>query len=618
MAAVICGALGIANPVAKQSLEAALRALAGHGSARVEWAQGNIAFAGGRDDGESPLRVARELGLVVVADARIDDRDALCDMLGVPHAQRAQIADVDLILRAFAKWGAGCPRRLLGDYAFCVWDTAKRTLFCARDHIGARSFYYYAGGERTFIFASTVEAVLAAPGVPNALDETMVATHLGSTVTSDARTFFRAVRKLPPGHALTIEAGRPGALGAPRLERHWFPEHAPSTPRAPDDAYAEQCLELCRRSVRDRLRGGPVGAHVSGGLDSSSVAVLAARELRSQGRPPPVAFTWLPDLEDAPPQPAHAREYALVDAVCAQEGLQTCHGALTPEIVLDLMRLDGALPNVLVHVNEEIVQRHAQARGVRVLLSGWGGDECVSFSGRGYWPHLLLSGRWRRLAAECRAQDAPAWRFLAGVGLDLLHPSLPVLLRRLREGRSNAARRWLVDPGFARRTKPLPASSRRAIGVRSIQLALLRAGHLASRMEGWAASGGPCGIEYRYPLLDRRLLEFVLGLPPEQFVRGKERRWLMRNALRAVLPPEVCWHRSKRDPARSDAMGDAVCAALPAIRARYMARPPRRAGYVDMRALWKCLADPAEYRARPGPVLRALNFLDFAPSAKSI
>ena len=605
--AAICGTLG----ASEQSLEATQSALAGYGSACVEWARDNVAFAGRHDDGGSPLCIDRNAGLVAVADARIDDRNTLCDTLGIPPVQRAQIADVELILRAFAKWGSDCPRHLLGDYAFCVWDTTKRTLFCARDHIGARPFYYASENGR-FVFASAVEAVLAAPGVPDALDEKTVATHLGSQVVSDVYTFFRAVRKLPPGHALTLEAGRPfDSASAPRLERYWLPEHAPLTPRASDSAYAEQCLELYQRSVRDRLRGGPVGVHVSGGLDSSSVAVLAARELRNQERPPPIAFTWLPDLGDALPQPAHAQEYALVDAVCTQEGLQTCHGALTPKIVLNLMRLDGALPNVLVHFNEEIVQRHAQARGVRVLLSGWGGDECVSFSGRGYWPQLLLSGRWRKLAAECRAQDAPAWRFLASIGLELLHPSLPARLRWLREGRRNRGRRWLVHPEFARRTKPLAASSQRAIGVRSIQLALLRAGHLAGRMEGWVASGAPRGIEYRYPLLDRRLLEFVLGLPAEQFVRGKERRWLMRNTLRTVLPPEVCWHRSKLDPARSDAMYDAIRVALPAIRAQLAARPPQRAGYVDMRVLGKCLEEPAEYQARPGPVLRALSFLDF-------
>ena len=608
-AAAILGVLG----AGKASLEESQRALAGDGSACVEWANDDVAFMGKRDDGESPLHIANDAGMVAVADARIDDRDALCDSLGVSLAERTEIADVELILRAFAKWGADCPRHLLGDYAFCIWDGAKRVLFCARDHIGARPLYYAVANGR-FVLASAVEAVLSVPGVPDALDETMVATHLGSMMVSDTRTFFRAVCKLPPGHALTVEAGRSGEpAGRPRLKRHWFPEHAPLSPPASDDAVREQCLELLQRSVRERLRGvpGSVGAHVSGGLDSSSVAVLAAQELRNQGRPPPVAFTWLPDLEGAPPQPAHAEEYALVHAVSAQEGMQTCYGALTPEIVLALLQLDGALPNVLVHVNEEITQRQAQASGVRVLLSGWGGDECVSFSGRGHWPWLLLSGRWRKLAAECRAQDSPAWRFLGGVGLELIAPSLLKRLRWLREGRRNPKRRFIVNPEFARRTKPLTASSQRMIGVRSIQMALLRTGLLAERMEGWAASGGRRGIEYRYPLLDRRLLEFALGLPPEQFIRGKERRWLMRNALRAVLPPEVCWHRSKRDPARSDAMADAVCAALPDIQAQLAARPPRRAKYVDMPTLGKCLADPTEFRARPGPVLRALGFLDF-------
>ena len=344
MAAAICGVLG----AGEQSLEAVRSALAGYGSTGDQWVHDNVAFASRRNDGESPLHIDRDAGLVAIADARIDDRDALCDTLGVPRAQRASIADVELILRAFAKWGSDCPRHLLGDYAFCVWDTAKRVLFCARDHIGARPFYYASENGR-FVFASAVEAVLAAPGVPDALDETMVATHLGSVGVSATHTFFRAVYKLPPGHALAVEAGRPfDPAGTPRLERHWLPEHAPLVPRASDDAYAEQCLELYQRAVRDRLRGGPVGAHVSGGLDSSSVTVLAARALRDQERPPPVAFTWLPDLEDAPPQPAHAQEYALVEAVCTQEGLQICHSALTAEIVLALLRLDGALPNVLV------------------------------------------------------------------------------------------------------------------------------------------------------------------------------------------------------------------------------------------------------------------------------
>ena len=270
---------------------------------------------------------------------------------------------------------------------------------------------------------------------------------------------------------------------------------------------------------------------------------------------------------------------------------------------------DGCAAGVHAYINEEIVQRHAAARGVRVLLSGWGGDECVSFHGRGHRQHLLLSGRWRQLAAECRDQDEAAVRFLLRVALPLLHPALPDALKRLRQGLP-VRRRWLIDPTIARRAKP-PAAWGREIGVRRTQLGLLQAGHLADRIECWAASGARRGIEYRYPLLDRRLLEFALGLPPEQFRRGRWGRWLFRHGCAPMLPAEVCWNRSKHDPARSEPLRDTIADALPAIRQRLAAHPPARASYVDMPRLRERL-EAERFRSQPeGPVMRALQFLDF-------
>ena len=596
-----------------------LAALSDYGADGTTWTDEDIGL-GCRHTGTEDARADRlprfdpAAGFALTADARLDDRESLCDALGVPHPDRTDVTDDELILRAYACWGRACPTHLLGDYAFAVWDAKQRVLFCARDHAGARPFYY-AQTTRRFVFASAVEAVLAAPDVSDALDERVVATHLTvEALRSGARTFFAAVRKLLPGHTLTVEAGRPengsGGLRA-RVEQYWHPERTPAAQPASDDAYAEQFLDLYTQAVRDRLHGGPVGVHLSGGLDSSSVAVLAAREARRRGHPPPLAFTWLPELGTRPPKPEHAREYALVDAVCAQEGLQTCYGAPTPDDVLDVLRLDGTLPGVQVHLNEEIVQRHAAARGVRVLLSGWGGDQCVSFHGWGYRQHLLLSGRWRRLAAEYRAQDTWAPRFLADIVLPLLHPALPFTLRRLRAGKG-MYRRWLIDPAFARRAKPLPTSVGRAVGVRSTQLQHLQAGPLSARIEGWAASGARRGIEYRYPLLDRRLLEFALGLPPEQFRRGRWGRWLFRHGLRAVLPPEVCWSRGPDDAARYEAVMDAFVEAFPMIRRLLATRPPARARYIDMPRLWERL-DAARFRAkpRPKPIMNALTLLDF-------
>ena len=617
MTTAICGILG-GGPDAGQALDALLDTLADYGPERAARTDGPVRLGGRHaatgDDGAgaSVLAVDRGAGLVLAADTRIDDRGTLCHALGVPHPQRAGLADADLVLRAFVRWGEASPDHLVGDYAFAVWDRRRGALFCARDPVGARPFYYALNGGR-FVFASAVEAVLAAPGVSDALDEAVVAaflSSLGPDMTS--RTFYRAVRRLPAGHALTVEpeAGRTGRVRV-RMERYWRPEQTPAAPPASDDAHAEQFLDLYAKAVRDRLRGGPVGVHLSGGLDSSSVAVLAARELRRQGRPPPPAFSWLPALRGARPKPEHAREYALVDAVCAQEGLQVSHGAPGPEEVVDVLRRDGTLPGGSFNLNEEVVLRRAASMGVRVLLSGLGGDHGVSFNGRGHLPHLLLSGRWRALAAEHRAQDHAVWRFLARIVLRLLHPALPVMLDRWRNGLS-VRRRWFIDPGFARRVKPLVLPERRLIGVRRVQLRFLQDGSLGETQDQWRARGVRSGVEYRFPLLDRRLLELALSLPPEQFRRPGHNRWLMRHALRHVLPPEVRRNRDKTDPARFEPLVDAIAEALPALRRRLAGSMPSRARYVDVPGLLEHL-DPDRLRAapRPAPLLVALLLLDF-------
>ena len=612
------------RPGATPDLGAMLDALADYGPGRAEWCDGPVGLGqrcrwdagagappGERAPAEPAVRLhrCREAGLALAADARLDDRETLRAALG---CREAGASDGELILRAYRRWGRGCPNRLLGDYAFALWDARRRTLFCARDHIGARPFYYARTGRR-FVFASAVPAVLAAPGVPGQLDEDLVAAYLTRiALNTTTRTFFAAVRKLPPGHALTVTGD-----GRLRIERYWRPEDAPRARPASGDARAQECLDLCAKAVRDRLRGpGPVGTHLSGGLDSSGVAVLAARELRRQRRAAPLAFTWLPALGGGRPRPEHAPEYALVDAVCRQEGLRTLHCASGPDDVLAVLRRDGALPGIAQsHLNEEAVQRRAEALGVRVLLSGWGGDQGVSFSGfPGYAGQLLLTGRWLRLIAHLRSREGRPLRRLVHVALELAHPDLPRDVRRWLRGKEPDRRRWLVAPAFRRRAKRIGSGTLRAVGTRRMQLWRLRAGHLSRRMEGWAASGACRGIEYRYPLLDRRVLEFALGLPPEQFRQGKLGRWVMRRAFDSVLPPEVCWHTGKHDPARVESLDDAFAETLPMVRRELVAcaAPPLRSRYIDMPRLLESL-DADRYRAarRFSPILNALAFLDF-------
>ena len=559
---------------------------------------------GGRSG--SALRIDRGSGLAVVADVRLDDRPALCDALGIPHAERGGLDDRDLIARAWARWGRDCPDHLLGDYAFAVWDRRARTLFCARDHVGVRPFYY-AETARGFAFASAVEAVLAAPGVDDRLDESTVATWLvRRNVAAEPRTFFAQVRKLPSGHALEVAAAAP-----PRLRRHWRPERVPRVRRASDDAYAEELLDLGARAVRDRLRGpDPVGAHLSGGLDSSTVAVLAARELRRAGRPPPLAYTWLPP-RGRQPAAAGAPEYDVLDAVCAGEGLRLFHHCeVDPEARLAMLRRDGAYPGRVFSPWEESVQRQAAEHGVRVLLTGWGGDEGVSFNGRGFCAQLLLGGRWLRLAAECRARGWGLRRVLGETAAALAPPRLLDRLPLRRSGRSFAYSHSFIASAFARRQPPWAPRRKDAVGVRRTQLIMLQYGHLSALAEILAASGARFGIEYRFPLLDRRLLEFALGLPPEQFRRGGVGRWLMRHAAQSLLPPDCC-RRLDKDDARMllDVPEDVEARTLLAILEAGSASPAR-ARYVDMSRLLASLSS-GRAASRREDLLRgnALSFL---------
>lgn len=251
--------------------------------------------------------------VVITADARLDNRAELGDALEISKIELGKIPDSQLIISAWQKWKSDCPAHLIGDYAFALWDARRKTLFCARDHVGTRPFYYSLSADK-FVFAGDIKAVLAVPGISDRLDEEYVKASLADKefYRSD-RTYLAAVRSLPPGHALTVCAD------SEKLQKFWFPENAPDVRFKNDDDYAEAALEIYSRAVGDRLRTTEkVGVHLTGGLDSSSIAVLAARDRRQKNLSPLAAFSW-----QSPPADNSklCDEYALIDAVCAQEAL---------------------------------------------------------------------------------------------------------------------------------------------------------------------------------------------------------------------------------------------------------------------------------------------------------
>jgi asparagine synthase (glutamine-hydrolysing) len=547
--------------------------------------------------------------LAITADARIDNRAELFDALDIPQTERKNLPDSRLILLAWRKWERDCPRHLIGDYAFAIWDEKRQTLFCARDHIGARPFYYSLTPER-FIFASDLKGVLAVPGVSDQLDEDFVVASLADKrFYRKDRTYFAEIRRLAPGHTLTVQAE------TERLQQYWFPENVKEVRFTKDADYAEAAREIFTRAASDRLRTNEqVGVHLSGGLDSSSVTVLTARERQKRNLTPPVVLSWQPPLSDDEDLTT-AREYEQIKIVCEQENLIPQYCPMNAEDILAVLKKDPTRePIHITMLIENTIQREAAKRGVRLILSGWGGDEGLSFDGRGYYAELLLRGRWWRLFRESRKYGS-AFKFIGKEALLLLFPDRSEALKKLAARSLKAGTR---SKSFSRaelkgqvKFHKIPC---RQSSIHSTLIWLWTRGMLAERMESWAAHGAPLKIEYAYPLADRRLMEFVAGLPPEQFVRGKWKRWIMRQTLNGVLPPEICWQKDKGEPVRAEKGLTEIYRALELARREIESKKdlPSRAHYFDMTRLVKYL-QPEVLAQRPqqADVVRALQFLDF-------
>ncbi len=227
-------------------------------------------------------------GLIIAADARLDNREELFDVFRIDHSERRKISDSQLILLAYRHRAEDCPAHLLGDFAFAIWDGEKRQMFCARDFMGVRPFYYFESSQR-FCFASDIAALLTFRDLPCRLDLQYVRAQLEFYhFYHQELSFYENIKKLPAATSLIV---RPEVL---HRQKYWSPGPTGEIRYPKDEAYIEQLRFLMESAVASRIRTTfPTGSHISGGLDSSSITVLAARALRKENRTLH-GFSWAP------------------------------------------------------------------------------------------------------------------------------------------------------------------------------------------------------------------------------------------------------------------------------------------------------------------------------------
>ncbi len=492
-------------------------------------------------EGRGPQPVVRD-GSAIVFAGRLDNGDEVRAALDRGAAPGA--GDAALVLAAYASWGEDAAARLLGDFAFAIWDGARRTLVCARDGMGQQPLFYHAG-ERTVIVASEPRAILADPEVPRPINEEVAAEYLtGLHRTRDA-TLNGSVRRVPPAHLLIASAE------GCRTRRYWDFDRGLEIRYARDEEYAEHFLDLFSRAVDCRLDAAPKAAvFLSGGLDSSAVAGvgmplaqarnvgLEALALRFPGRAcdegPHIAavarHTGVP-LETLDMAPAAADLYRR-EAAAALDVPQFPNGTM-----LDPLRAA------------------ARRTGARVVLTGYGGDDWLTGS-PAHATDLLRRGRllaaWRQLRADARVPGRGyTFRALASAAVA---PVLPGPVRHaIRRVRRRPPRFPWLRPEFLRRTGVDDRARPGAGGFRSAEQADIHAvatsvaTMIGDELDERAAAAA--GIEQRHPFNDRRVAQFALALPAEQRWAGAETKVVLRRAmrLRGAVPESVLARRDKAE-----------------------------------------------------------------------
>lgn len=491
------------------------------------------------DTEQAPLH---DNGLIICADARLDNREELAKKLEIPLGNLKEIPDSLLILKAYQKWGENTPNKLLGDFAYAIYDKNIGSLFCARDHVGIRPFYYY-WINGCFSFCTLRHPLMAScPITPTPNDAFIVASFIEAE-TELNHTVANEIYRLPPSHSLTVDEN------GIQLHRYWKPQAIPLLQLADENEYAKAMRELFTCSVTCRTQSDhQVGSHLSSGLDSGSITVLAARALRKKGGKL-LAFSWSPEPGNTTKKIGDERD--LILDVCHQENVECQFSKLES---IDMFSSSPQFRSIWGGHLYQHETNHLPSylkQDCRSILSGWGGDEFASYGGsRGFLANLFVQKNPIYFMTEALRLRLNGMLSIPIILKQTLYPFIPDTLfhryfdkRSQREAFINTQLTSLMQQLCKKRIRWLQRD------IKELQRQYLLNSYLQERIEAWAQFGEIYGVNYLYPMLDKRVIEFVLTIPTEQLSRNGWRRFLFRNAMQDVLPTSVQWNKSKVEPA---------------------------------------------------------------------
>jgi len=464
----------------------------------------------------------------IVADARLDAREELITGLqNKTQTAQSDSPDCELILRAYAVWGDACVERLRGDFSFAIWDKGHKKLFCARDHFGIKPFFYSNTGA-LLVLSNTLNCIRRHPAVSAELNEVAISDFLlFDMIREPGATSFADILRLPPAHTLTFVEGRVS------VRRYWtLSLSEPHHHKKPGEC-VEHFRELLDCAVGDRLKANNVGVLMSGGLDSTTIAASARRQMSTNGDDATLrAYTDV--FESLIPH--EERRYSTLVAEALKIPIEF-QASDDPGLWKLLNQQESIWPEPVHSPGSDggLCQLRQIAIRNRVALTGYGGDPAFScllsvhFSqllkakkiGRALvdlMRYLAVEGRFSRLYLRTR------WNKWFGGKSQV--PRYPEWLNPDLEKRLSLRERW-----EAWMSAPPPKETARRTAYEAIVDP-----SWPNLFEGYDSGATGIPLEVRHPFFDLRLVKFLLALPALPWCSDKQ---LLREAARGILPDAV-------------------------------------------------------------------------------
>ncbi|MGE0705570.1 MAG: asparagine synthetase B [Vicinamibacterales bacterium] len=475
----------------------------------------------------------------VAADARIDGRaEVLAALRGAGRSIENDVPDPEIILHAYHAWGEECVGHLIGDFSFAIWDTHRQTLFCARDHFGVVPFFY-AETPTGLIFSNALSCLRLHPDVSDRLNERAIGDFLLLSMNMNVdTTMFEEIRRLPPAHTLTWRAG------SMRLRQYWVPPEREVHVRQRPQEHVERFGAVFELAVADRLRTDRAGTQMSGGMDSTSVSVVAKMVLAARGKPfdlraYTIVYEWL--LKEA--------EGTYSNAVATHSGIPV-EQLRAEEFIVQEPDAEPRWPTPEPAPIANQTAEHEILRRIssfsRTMFTGFGGDPLFAYR-RSPWTVSMSRGRLDEVAWDVWQS---AWLFG-----EIPPPGIRTAIRQ-RLARPPAAPKvpaW-VNADFARRLN-LAARIEELHAMRPslTDLRMMRSPYWTNLFTWMHPAFHGCAVRVVMPFFDVRLARLVATIPPVPW-RSKKR--LLREAMRGLLPETVRQRRKTPLYVPADASGD--------------------------------------------------------------